>query len=158
MAQHEPFPDPASAPPLRGYALLTATFAGLAVVGGALAGRTGPSVELRARDVALLGAATFKISRLVTREHVTTVMRRPFTRHAGPDGDPTEVPRRDGPVRQALGELLLCPYCLDHWVAAGFVIGLHRAPDTTRAVAAVYAVTAVGDAAQLAWRAAQARA
>jgi hypothetical protein len=67
----------------------------------------------------------------------------------------------DGPrgtgLRHATGELLVCPYCIAQWVAAGFVVGHVFAPRYTRLLSAMWTVHAVADAAQLAYGAAERR-
>ena len=40
-------------------------------------------------------------------------------------------------LRRALGELLVCPYCLGMWIATAFAAGLLVAPRLTRQIAAV---------------------
>ena len=45
-----------------------------------------------------------------------------------------------------IGELLVCPYCLDVWTATGFLGGLVVAPRATRWVASVFAVVAIEEA------------
>jgi hypothetical protein len=50
---------------------------------------------------------------------------------------------------------LVCPNCVNLWVAAGFVGGLVAAPRTTRAVAAGFTVEGIADALQLASSAAR---
>lgn len=152
---------PGDAPP-RAYAALTATFTAAAAGGALSIRRAGAPLPERASvgDLALLSAATFKLSRLLSRERVTSFARAPFTTVEPPgpgDEDPVEVPAQGG-VRRAVGELLLCPFCLDHWIAMAFVLGFVRAPRATRTVASVYAVTAASDVAQIAWRAADRRA
>jgi hypothetical protein len=147
--------------PLAGYAGLTAAFGG--TLGAALAalrvtGRELPE-SLSARDLALAGIATHKISRLLAKDKVTSFIRAPFTRYEEPagHGELEEAPRGNG-ARYAIGELLVCPYCLAQWVAAGFVVGLVAAPRATRLVAGIYAAETLSDFLQLAYKAAEDRA
>lgn len=147
--------------PLGGYALLTAAFGG-GVTAYALqqrrAGRSWPG-RLGPGDLALLGAATYKLSRIITKDRVTSFMRSPFTRYTGEAG-PSEVseqPRGRG-VRRAVGELLVCPYCTAQWVATALVAGYARDPAATRTVAGVFAVVAASDFLQQAWLATEKRA
>jgi Protein of unknown function (DUF1360) len=59
--------------------------------------------------------------------------RAPFTRFqddAGA-GEVNEAARGHG-LQRAIGELLVCPYCLDLWIAAAFTAGLLVAPRATR--------------------------
>ncbi len=67
--------------PLAGYSVLAAAFNALFIAFLVLAGRRGRLPERYAtRDLALLGAATFKLSRLIAKDRVTSFLRAPFTR------------------------------------------------------------------------------
>jgi hypothetical protein len=147
--------------PLAAYAGLTAAFG--ATLGGALvalraAGRELPE-SLSPGDLALAGVATHKVSRLLAKDKVTSFIRAPFTRYQEPagHGELEEAPRGSG-AQYAIGELLVCPYCLAQWVAAGFAVGLVAAPRTTRLVAGIYAAETLSDFLQLAYKAAEERA
>jgi len=147
--------------PLAAYAGLTVAFG--ATLGGALAGLRAAGRELpdspSAGDLALVGIATHKVSRLLAKDKVTSFIRAPFTRYQEPagHGELEEAPRGSG-ARYAIGELLVCPYCLAQWVAAGFAVGLVAAPRTTRLVAGIYAAETLSDFLQLAYKAAEDRA
>ncbi len=137
--------------PLGGYVATMGTYAAsvVALVGmGALAGRRLPE-RVAPYDVALLGVATHKLSRLVTKDTVTAPLRAPFTEFAGPQGQGElhEEVRGHG-ARHAVGELLTCPFCLAQWVATGFAAGLVFAPRATRLVASTFTAVAVSDALQ----------
>jgi hypothetical protein len=145
--------------PLAQYAGFVGVYAAAlgALLGAAAASRR-PLPRLGWSDVALLGTATHKLSRLVSKQKVTAPLRAPFTELEGRAG-PAEVaehPRGEG-LRRATGELLLCPYCLDQWVAGGFVAGSVFAPRATRLVASLFASVAVADFLQVAYRAGQER-
>jgi hypothetical protein len=144
--------------PLVPYAALVAAF-NLALAGALLAahasGRELPK-RLSGGDILLFGTATHKLSRLLAKDKVTSVIRAPFTRYEG-KGGPAEIeeePRGRG-LRRALGELLLCPYCLDQWVSTGFVSGAVFAPRATRLVASMFATVALADFLQIAYKAGQ---
>ena len=137
--------------PLGGYVATMGTYAAsvAALVGaGALAGRRLPE-RVSPWDVTLLGVATHKLSRLVTKDTVTAPLRAPFTEFAGPQGQGElhEEVRGHG-ARHAVGELLTCPFCLAQWVATGFAAGLVFAPRATRLVASTFTAVAVSDALQ----------
>lgn len=107
--------------PLGGYAVLMGTFTTLAAAFGAWfrsSGRELPE-SISARDLALVTVASHKTSRLVTRDRVTSAVRAPFTEFQG-DAGPGEVNERarGRGLRRAVGELLVCPYCLGMWVSA----------------------------------------
>jgi hypothetical protein len=136
--------------PLAAYGLLTAAFGAL-FGGGAAAVHERLPDRPRATDVALAGVATYKISRLLAKDRVTSVLRAPFTRYEGAAG-PSEVseePRGRG-LQLALGELLVCPYCIGQWVAGAMALGQIAAPRTTRFVAGTFAAYALADALQMA--------
>jgi hypothetical protein len=48
-------------------------------------------------------------------------------------------------LRKAIGELLICVFCIGQWIAAFFAYGLVLAPVLTRSVASVFAILAVSD-------------
>jgi Protein of unknown function (DUF1360) len=146
--------------PLGSYAVLVgvfnALFGALLLLSTRSRGRLPEKVGLR--DLLLVGVATFRLSRMLGKDRVTSFLRAPFTEYEGSGGraEVEERPRGRG-VRRALGELLVCPYCLAQWVAAGFVYGLVLQPRATRLVASVFAVKAFADACQIAYKAADAR-
>lgn len=146
--------------PLGSYSVLTAIF-GASFVGSLLAahraGRTLP-VEFSAKDIVLTGIATHKLSRLIARDKVTSFVRAPFTRFQQKAGhaEVDEEPRGSG-VKLAIGELLVCPYCLAQWIAGAFIVGHVAAPRATRMLTAMWTAHAIADAAQLAYSAAEQR-
>ena len=151
-------PSTTESAPVRAYgALLSVYAAGLA---GFLAwvrrsGRELPSPGLA--DVLLVGIATHKASRLITKEKVTRPLREPFAEVGGEGELPRELdqqPQGRG-LRRAVGELLICPYCLAQWIATAFFAGLALAPRLTRFIAALLSAIAVADFLQPAYRAAE---
>jgi hypothetical protein len=129
--------------PLEGYALLMTAFAGVTGGFSAWMRRSGRQLPERvdARDLALLTVATHKAARMLAKDRVTSAVRAPFTRfeEEGGPGEVEEKPRGTG-VRRAVGELLICPYCLSMWIATGFAIGIVLAPRPTRWVASILSV------------------
>src|SRR5689334_19008334 len=81
----------------------------------------------------VLTVASHKAARLITKDKVTAAVRAPFTEYQGPGGpgEVEEAPRGDG-LRHAIGELLVCPYCLGMWTSAFMTAGLLVAPRFTR--------------------------
>ena len=141
--------------PLGAYSALVALYASVGL-GTLVTVARRRDTRLRAGDIALVAAATFKTSRTLAKSTVTSPLRAPFTRFAGVSG-PSELHeemRVNGPAR-ALGELLTCPFCLSQWVATSFTAGLLLAPRQTRAVASVMAAAAGADFLQLAYSAAE---
>jgi hypothetical protein len=83
----------------------------------------------------------------------------PFARYQEPagHGELEEAARGTG-LRLAIGELLICPYCLAQWVAAGFAVSFAAAPRTARFIGGMYAAQTLSDFLQLAYKAAEDRA
>ncbi|MEV6811036.1 DUF1360 domain-containing protein [Micromonospora sp. NPDC051296] len=146
--------------PLGGYLAAMGTYAGVA---GAIAGlvrMTGRTVPERpaTSDVVLLAIATHKLSRLLSKDAVTSPLRAPFTRYDRPigSGEVMEQVRDSGSqARHAIGELLSCPFCLAVWVATGFTGALVLAPRLTRLVATALTAVAASDFLQMAYAMAQ---
>jgi hypothetical protein len=102
-----------SRPPYQAYATIAgAFFGGLAAV-AALSRRSPPGTAL---ELAALSAATFKVSRTLTRERVGSFVRQPFVEGDADTGE-DERPAGTG-LQRAVGELVTCPRCLGTWSAA----------------------------------------
>jgi uncharacterized protein DUF1360 len=144
---------PADDRPLAAYAVLTGAFFSALAGSLAAARRSGREIDRPGlADVALAGLATQKVSRLIARDKVTSFLRAPFTRFqdkAG-QGELEEAPRGSG-MRLAIGELLVCPYCMAQWVSGGVAAGWILAPRTTRLLTAMWAAQALADGVQLAY-------
>src|SRR3954468_5841979 len=139
---------------LGGYGVLMGAFGAAAGAFGAWLHRSGRELPERVEpaDLVLVTVATHKASRLVAKDRVTSTLRAPFTRFeddAGP-GEVEEAARGRG-LRRAIGELLVCPYCMGLWVAAACTAGLIVAPRPTRWVAAVFTTLFGSDALQIAY-------
>jgi hypothetical protein len=146
---------PAEERPLAAYAVLTGAF--FASLGGALVAARASGREIdrpSALDIVLHGLATQKASRLIAKDKVTSFLRAPFTRfqETSGQGEVEEAPRGDG-MRYAIGELLVCPYCVAQWVVGGLAVGHVLAPRATRFVSAMWAAQAIADGVQLAYSA-----
>ncbi|GGK33470.1 hypothetical protein GCM10010124_27740 [Pilimelia terevasa] len=144
--------------PLAGYVGELAAYAAVLGLVGARV-RAGGRLPrgLGAADVALLGAATHKLSRLLAKSSVTSPLRAPFTRFrepAGP-GEVTEEVRLRHPAGHAVGELVTCPFCLGVWVCTGLAAGFVLAPRVTRTAAGALAAVTVADFLHLAYAAAE---
>lgn len=125
--------------PLGGYVRTMTVYAGttgaLALIARSHGVRLPSSVPLG--DVAMLSVATYRLSRLISKDAITSPLRARWTRFvepAGP-GEVVEEVRRDG-AGHATGELLTCPFCLGQWVATGLVFAYVIRPTQTRWVAA----------------------
>lgn len=144
--------------PLGSYLALIGVFGGLASLFSVLFRASGRQLPERidSRDLVLLTLASHKTARLLSKDRVTSPLRAPFTKpegEAGP-GEVEESSRGTG-LRKAIGELLLCPYCLGMWTSGGFVAGLLTAPRFTRWVAAVFAIFFGSEMLQIAYKRAE---
>jgi hypothetical protein len=152
------YAPPKERPPLLSYAVAMTIFN--AVFGGALllARRRGRELPQRPAlgDIALVGIASHKLSRLIAKDKVTSPLRAPFTELEG-DGGPGELEERSRGTgaRKAIGELVICPYCLGLWVVAAFSVGLLFAPRLTRFLAAIFVALTASDFLQIAYKAAE---
>lgn len=74
-------------------------------------------------------------------------------RYKGPSERPSEVSEepRCGGLRRAVGELLVCPYCLSQWVGTAFLLTYLREPRLARTAAGAFAIAAGSDLPQEAW-------
>jgi hypothetical protein len=139
--------------PLGSYGVLEAVYGG-GVLGFALflaaSGRQLPE-RIPGPDLALLGVATYKATRTVSKEKVTSSLRSPFRRYVE-DSHGTEVNEeaRGTGMRRAVGELLGCPFCLSQWIATALACGFVVAPRATRLVGAVFVTRAISDLMQYA--------
>ncbi len=108
--------------------------------------------EFSTGDLLLFGLATQKASRVLARDRVTQPLRAPFTAFEKPagSGEVDEKARGRG-LRKAIGQLVICPYCLGIWVASAFIYGFNLSPRLTRIVAGIFAVSSVSDLAQHAY-------
>jgi hypothetical protein len=144
-------------PPYGSYAAITGTFAGLLAAAGAL-GRLldrDPQCQ-RALDLVVLGGATFKASRTLARDEVTSFIRQPFVRgeaHSGEGEEPVE-----GGMAQAIGELVTCTRCVGTWAAAGLASTQILAPRFGRMLTWSLAAAAANDFLQAGFSALRARA
>jgi hypothetical protein len=118
--------------------------AGMGAVSGLAAARNRPHFEMAPIDLALLGLATFKASRTVARDKVTSFVREPFVEGEAYDGE-DEKPTHDTEMRQAIGELVTCTRCIGTWIGAGLASIQILAPRTGRLLTSVLAAGAVND-------------
>jgi uncharacterized protein DUF1360 len=144
--------------PLGGYAALMGLFAALAAGFAAWFRESGRELpeRMEAGDLALVTVATHKASRLIAKDRVTSAVRAPFTRYED-DAGPSEVEEsaRGSGLRRAVGELIICPYCVGLWLSAAFTAGLFVAPRFTRWLAAVLTALFGADVLQIAYKKAE---
>jgi len=160
-APYSGYAPPRERPPFAAYATFALAFHGAMAGAVAAAKRSGRDLpeHVHARDVALIGTASFRLSRLISKQKVTAFVRAPFTELEGKGGPAQldEHPRGSG-LRRAMGELLVCPYCLGLWASGAFHAGLLFAPRATRFSASVLAAMTISDFLQIAYKAAEDRA
>jgi hypothetical protein len=139
--------------PLAGYAGTMATY--LLLIGGVL-----PVVARRSRsrsepgwaELTLLGIATHKLSRLLTKDAVTAPLRAPFSHRKAQEGagEVQDEPRGSGPQR-TVGQLLTCPYCAGPWLGLGLSTSLAWRPVQTRFVLRLLTAVTIADFLHLAY-------
>jgi hypothetical protein len=135
--------SPGQARPLGGYAMLAGTFLTAATGFGVAFRRSGRELpdHMATRDAVLLTLAAHKAARTLGADRVASAVRAPFTEFqgdAGP-GEVHEAARGEG-LRRAIGELLVCPFCLGMWMSALFTAMLLVWPRATRWLASVWAI------------------
>ncbi len=144
--------------PVGSYAALSAVYLSTVVAFAVAVRLTGRKLPERVAygDIALMGVATHKLARLLAKDKVTSFMRAPFTEFDEDisSGEVMEEARGRGP-RQAVGELLACPFCLAQWVATGFTYGIVFAPRATRLATSMFTAIAAADFLQYAYAATQ---
>jgi hypothetical protein len=105
---------PTETPPYESYAAIAGVFFGGLAAVAAFSRRSPPGSAI---DLVALSAATFKVSRTLTRERVGSFIRQPFVEGDANSGE-DERPAGTG-LQRAIGELVTCPRCLGTWSAAG---------------------------------------
>lgn len=139
--------------PLPWYGVLVAIYSALFAGFLAAVRRSGKSLpdQIAPGDLLLLGIGAYRFSRLATKDSVTSIFRAPFTEFEHPigDGEVEEKPRGTG-FRHAIGELVVCPFCLGQWIAAFFAYGIVLAPRFTRLVAGLFVISTISNVLQLA--------
>lgn len=136
--------------PLGSFLALIGAYGTLTAGLGVAVGRRGLPDRLSTGDLVLLAVATAKLSRLLSRDRVTSPLRAPFTEFEdfGNASEVEEAPRGRG-LRRAVGELVTCPYCLAQWVGTGLLGGLLLRPRETRLVSGLFAMLLLNDGVQV---------
>lgn len=101
------------------YAAVTAAYGALALASARVQG------DVRDRDLPVLAAATFAVSKIVAKEKIGSWMR----------GDPGTT----------LGELTNCSRCVGVWAGLALVTAHRARPDLVRPVATALALSAAND-------------
>lgn len=124
--------------PLPEYATLTAAFWAV-FLGFVLTNRDRIPERIPFDDLGRVALASYKISRVLTKEEVTAFVRAPVTEDAE-----AQQPKREGMAR-VLGELLTCPYCVGLWIASTISFSLVRFPRETRFATTIFGAYALSD-------------
>lgn len=97
-------------------------------------------------DLALLGIATHKLSRIVAKDRITGILRAPFVSYicGSGAGEVEEEPHGRG-FQRGIGHLISCPYCMAPWCATALTSGLLFAPRVTRFFAGVLVSVTASD-------------
>ena len=97
-------------------------------------------------DLALLGIATHKLSRIVAKDRITGILRAPFVCYIGSAGagEVEEEPRGRG-FQRGIGHLVSCPYCMAPWSATALALGFVFAPRVTRFFAGILVSVTASD-------------
>jgi hypothetical protein len=135
-------------PELPEYLKLTTGFA--LAVGGFVGflhwtGRRIP-VGVSLKDVLLTGVATHKLSRLLSKNKITSPLRAPFVKDECSIGaaEVEGAAKGDG-MQKIIGELISCPYCLDVWVGTTFGCAMAVKPRLTRFVCGILSSITTSD-------------
>jgi hypothetical protein len=132
------------APPYGSYAVIMTAFTGGLAAAGAVARLLGRDPrENTSLDLVVLGFASFKASRTIARDEVTSFLREPFVEGEAHEG--AEEPVDTGDMRQAIGELVTCSRCIGTWVAAGLAGTQIVAPRFGRILTWTLAAAGVND-------------
>jgi len=131
-------------PPYRAYATIMGAFAGGLAVAGGLARifDRNPACQ-NSLDLVVLSAASFKASRTLATDEVTSFIREPFVRgeaHSGEGEEPVE-----GGMQQAIGELVTCSRCVGTWATMGLAMTQILAPRFGRLLSWSLAAAAAND-------------
>jgi hypothetical protein len=130
--------------PYGAYAGITGAFMGGLALAGALAHLLDRDPrDHDALDLVVLGAATFKAARTISRDDVASFIREPFVE--GEAGHGPEHAVETGDLRQAIGELVTCSRCVGTWVAGGLATTQILAPRFGRILTWTLAAAGLND-------------
>jgi hypothetical protein len=129
------------------YATLLGFYlASVAVLTGIAADQNRLRKKFNLLDLALLGIATHKLSRIVAKDRITSILRAPFVSYirSSGAGEVEEEPRGRG-FQRGIGHLISCPYCMAPWCATALSFGVLFAPRVTRFFAGILVSVAASD-------------
>lgn len=130
--------------PYTSYALLMAVYTALFGWVASRVGRSQAPAEMPGpRDLFVLALASFQLSRLLTYDKVTSVIRAPFIESGQgpmhPEG--TQEEATGSGLRLAIGQLFTCSPCMSAWAGALNTYALTLFPRTGRLYLLVLAAT-----------------
>ena len=127
-------------------AMMTFYIAAFAVLTSLAADRKALPRRFGLLDLALLGIATHKLSRIVAKDRITGILRAPFVSYikSAGAGEVEEEPRGHG-IQRGIGTLISCPYCMGPWCAAALGFGFVFAPKVTRFFAGILVSVTISD-------------
>jgi hypothetical protein len=86
--------------------------------------------EFSALQIAILGLATYRTTRLFTRDTILNPIR-------------NWIWKKSPPEKSFIGYLLTCEWCMSVWVGSGFVLSAIIIPEVTYIVATISALSAI---------------
>lgn len=132
---------------LREYATLLAFYVTTVAILTGMASKMGRLPKrFGVLDLALLGLASHKLSRILAKDRITSILRAPFVsyvRSAGA-GEVEEEPRGRG-IQRGIGHLVSCPYCMAPWCATALAFGFVFKPRIARFFAGILGSVAASD-------------
>lgn len=125
---------------------MTLFLASVATLTSAAAAKDLLPKKFKPLDLVVLGVATHKLSRILSKARITGSLRAPFVHYicSCGGGEVDEEPRGRG-LQRAIGELISCPYCMGPWSAAALGFGLLFVPRVTRLFTTMLCGVAVSD-------------
>ena len=145
------------------YLTLTGIFFSLFALFSSRHRRKSDIENLKSRDLAMLGFASYRLGHLISFDKVTEPLRLPFTETKMDDfGAAMTVEARGEGVQRALGELVSCPICSGTWAAAALVYLVNLFPGPGRVLITMLGAIGMGEVLhslteQLSWSATLAR-
>ncbi|ACJ34452.1 DUF1360 domain-containing protein [Anoxybacillus flavithermus] len=87
----------------------------------------------------LLCVASFRLTRLIVYDRITSFLRAPFHDEFEQDGEMYIVIKGTG-IRKWIGELFSCHWCTGIWCAAGLYVGTVYAPSIFMPLVSILAI------------------
>ena len=145
------------------YLTLTGIFFSLFALFSSRHRRKSDIENLKSRELAMLGFASYRLGHLISFDKVTEPLRLPFTETKMDDfGAAMTVEARGEGVQRALGELVSCPICSGTWAAAALVYLVNLFPGPGRVLITMLGAIGMGEVLhslteQMSWSATLAR-